>query len=266
MRDLMGIRPPRVDAPSAANVHSLCLTDRAELVRVRDDFRPEVVVHAGGVCDLDVCEERPEWAHELNVTSARNIAEVFAGIRVVYLSTDLVFSGERPPAGGYREDCPTDPVSVVGQTFVLAEREIERIEDYAILRLGLPLGDSIQGTKGAVDWISHRLRRQLPVTLFHDELRTCIDCAELARVVDEFLCTQARGCFHLGGPEPISLFELGERVVQAGRYDRRLLKQAWRKDEIDGPPRIGNVALDSAKIESLLDRPIRACCWDRTDG
>lgn len=255
---LFCIRPPQMKIPRGDNVTSVCMTDARALAEIRDSFRPTHVLHAAGVCDLDICEERPKYAHDINVLGAKNIVDVFSpDCYIMYLSADLVFSGHDPVSGGYTEQDDPDPVSVVGTTYLLAEREIRRAPRHCIVRLGLPMGDSIQGEKGAIDFIEGRLKRGLPMSLFHDEFRSCIDCGELADIVVELFFKEAQGLFHLGGPHAISLYEIGKRILEKGKYKKEALKKWSRSEDINGPPRIGNVHLNSARVEALIGRKIR---------
>jgi dTDP-4-dehydrorhamnose reductase len=257
-RCLFGIRPPQMKIPDAGNVMSVCMTDVATLHKIKNSFCPTQVLHAAGVCDLDICEARPRYAHDINVIGAKNIVDIFSSsCSIMYLSADLVFSGFQPPVDGYCETHEPDPVSVVGTTYVLAEREIMRAPQWSIIRLGLPMGDSIQGEKGAVDFIDGRLKRGLPMSLFHDEWRSCIDCDELADIVVGLFSRNVRGLYHLGGPRPVSLYDIGKRILEKGNYDRSALKTWSRHDDVNGPPRIGNVHLNSSKVESLIARKIR---------
>jgi dTDP-4-dehydrorhamnose reductase len=255
---LFCIRPPQMKIPDEANVTSVCMTDSRALAELRDSFRPTHVLHAAGVCDLDICEERPKYAHDINVGGAKNVVDVFSpDCYIMYLSADLVFSGHTPPENGYTEQDDPDPVSVVGTTYLLAEREIRRATRHCIIRLGLPMGDSIQGEKGAVDFIKSRLKRGLPMSLFHDEYRSCIDCDELADIVVEMFFRETEGLFHLGGPQAVSLYEIGRRILEKGKYKKEALKKWSRQDDVDGPPRIGNVHLNSAKTEKAIGRKIK---------
>jgi dTDP-4-dehydrorhamnose reductase len=255
---LFCIRPPQMKIPRDDNVTSVCMTDARALAEIRDSFRPTHVLHAAGVCDLDICEERPKYAHDINVLGTKNIVDIFSpDCYLMYLSADLVFSGHTPPENGYSEQDDPDPVSVVGTTYLLAEREIRRAQRHCIVRLGLPMGDSIQGKKGAVDFIEARLKRGLPMSLFHDEFRSCINCDELADIVVELFFKEAQGLFHLGGPQAISLYEIGKRILEKGKYKKEALKKWSRHDDVNGPPRIGNVHLNSAKIKALIARPIK---------
>ena len=252
---LFGIRPPNMKMPDHANVASACMTDEQELTRIRDWFRPTHVLHAAGVCDLDVCEARPHYANSINVNGARNIVSVFSDSSyIMYMSADLVFSGNNPSARGSAETDPPDPVSVVGRTYVLAEKEIEKSRRHAIVRLGLPMGDSIQGKKGAIDFIKGRLQRGLPMSLFHDEYRSCIDCEDLADGVVALFAGEVEGIFHVGGPHAVSLYEIGERILRRGNYRQEALRKWSRAEDVNGPPRIGNVHLDSSKAQRVLGR------------
>ncbi len=232
---------------------SFCITDQARLERIRADFQPTHVIHCAGVCDLDVCEERPDWARALNVDGSRVMAEVFGrDCMVTYMSTDLVFSGTNPPSGGYTEQHGPDPISVAGKTFAQAEAEIHQCRHACIVRLGLPLGDSIDGEKGAIDWIEHRFRRKLPVTLFFDELRSCVKCSEISGMALGVLTRELKGLFHFGGDRSWTLHEIGQHVLQRGPYPPHLLKGLMRHQEENGPPRIGDVSLNSTKLKNIL--------------
>jgi dTDP-4-dehydrorhamnose reductase len=175
----------------------------------------------------------------------------------MYLSADLVFSGHNPPPGGYAETDKLDPVSVVGKTYLLAEREIAVAPRRSVVRIGLPMGDSIQGEKGAVDFIEGRLKRGLPMSLFHDEYRSCIDCDELADIVVSLFFREVDNVFHVGGPRPVSLYEIGERILKRGNYKKEALKKWSRVEDVNGPPRIGNVHLNCGKVERLMGRKIK---------
>ncbi|GAX60757.1 dTDP-4-dehydrorhamnose reductase [Candidatus Scalindua japonica] len=250
---LFGLKPPNSVVPDAKNVESFCITERVKLEEIRDEFKPTHIIHCAGVCDLDVCEERPEWAHSLNVLGTKAVVDVFGkNVPVVYMSTDLVFSGYNAPTNGYTEDDAPGPINVVGKTFVSAERYIQKCRDYCIIRLALPLGDSIVGKKGAIDWIENRFRRDLPVTLFYDEYRSCVECEEVGRVVISALTLELRGLFHLGGERRWSLFEIGKYVLDRGGYSPGLLHGRMRHEEDNGPPRIGDVSLNSEKLRSII--------------
>ncbi len=255
--NLRGIRPPKMSVPNDHNVQSVCISDKGEIDKFLYDFHPTHVIHCSGVCDLDVCEERPQWANNINVKGAKNIYELYGkSASILFLSTDLVFSGNTPPKNGYTETHTPDPVSIAGKTFVEAEETIKRCQKYCIIRLGLPVGKSITGDKGGHDWIESRFKKGLPVTLFTDEWRSCVSCDAIAAMILQCLERDLIGLFHFGGPHPLSLFELGNWIRKKGNYPKKLLSGIRRCEEINGPPRIGNVTLNSKHLLNQIKLPI----------
>jgi len=252
-KNILAVGSPKMDFSVEDSVQPLCITDKERLSELALGFHPTHVIHCGGVCDLDVCEARPDWAYGMNVGGARTIMDLFgAECHVTYVSSDLVFAGVDPPPDGYNENHKTNPLSVVGRTYVEAEREVAAYANACIVRVGLPLGGSFTGDKGAVDWIASRFKRGLPVTLFFDEVRSCPSCEEVAEKVLLLVFSGAAGTFHCGGHKRMSLFEIGKQVFDSGSYSVDLLKKASRLDDIGGPPRVGNVALDSIKLETYI--------------
>lgn len=251
---VIGVSPPKMKMLKADNILHACITDRAFFERIKHDFNPTHVIHCAGVCDLDVCEVRPDWAYDLNAGGAETIVSVFSpDAYILYISNDLVFSGHNPPKAGYTEEDNRDPVSVVGKTFAEAEGMIRDAEKYAIIRVGLPLGDSVTGTKGAYDWIESRIKKGLKVTLFYDEFRSCIACDSVGKGVRIFVENEVEGLFHFGADKTISIFDIGAHIVKKNsHYDASLLTGISLKEEKNGPPRIGDVTMNSTKILNLF--------------
>lgn len=249
---LFGVAPPRSKLPADPGRAHLCMTDLTGLERVVKTFQPDILVHCAGICDLDLCEARPDFAHDINVKGAENICRVLNGTgRVYFLSTDLVFSGDQPPPEGYREEDAPSPLSVVGRTMAQAEVEIRKHPAHCILRLGLPLGDSVHGDKGAIDWIEGRFKRNLPASLFYDEFRSCITCDEIAETLLRVVARDLKGLFHFGGKRKWSLYEIGEWIIRKG-YPPELLRGRLRRDELNGPPRVGDISLNSDRLRKIL--------------
>ena len=137
--------------------------DREGLARLFDQHRFAAVLNCAGNCALKACELDPALAWRINVEGVRNLLSqtVPRGLRLVHLSVDLVFSGERD--GGYVEDDPTDPVTVYGKTMVAGEQVVRKMDPAAcILRISLPMGISFNGHAGAIDWISSRFKKSPP--------------------------------------------------------------------------------------------------------
>jgi dTDP-4-dehydrorhamnose reductase len=234
------------------NAVPCCINDLGKLQAVFKQFKPTHVIHAAGMCDLDVCELWPSLAHLRNVEGTQNIVALSRDCHVMYVSTDLVFSGQHASAGGYHEQRCPDPISMIGKTFVQAEAVVAQLTDGLIVRKGLPMGPSCSRRKGPIDYLSHRFRQGKLLTLFDDELRSAIYSEDLTRGLLQLWAMEARGLYHLGGPRKVSLYDIGVYVIETNHYDPACLIKASRCDDTSGLPRIGDVALNSQRAYDLM--------------
>jgi dTDP-4-dehydrorhamnose reductase len=250
---VIGIRPRRTWQLTGEGILPLDVEDRRGLRELFHTYRFRSVLNCVGNCALKSCELDPAMARQLNVESAINIVANArpGGIRLVHLSSDLVYSGKG--AGGYVETDPVDPVTVYGKTMAESEIVIGAADPSAvILRISLPMGRSFNRHAGAIDWIQSRFRHGRPATLYFDEVRSCTYTDDLNWVFERFLTGAERGLIHLGGSRAVSLYQIGQIVNRVGGYDPALLRGCPRVEAGPIPPRAGNVSMCSAKLIATL--------------
>ena len=85
-------------------------------------------------------------------------------------------------------------------------------------------------------------------TLYFDEVRSTTYTDDLSCVFELFLGHDWAGLFHLGGPRPLTLYQIAQVVNRVGGYDGMLLKGCPRLEAGPMPPRAGNVSMDSDKL------------------
>jgi dTDP-4-dehydrorhamnose reductase len=250
---VIGTRPHQTQGLKSAGVVPLDAEDAAGMRTLFAQYRFRAVLNCVGNCALKSCELDPAMAQVVNVDSAAAlVANVRAhGSRLVHLSTDLVFSGCGP--GGHVETDPVDPVTVYGKSMVASEQLVrDGTPQAAMLRISLPMGPSLNGHAGAIDWIGSRFRKHRPATLYYDEVRSCTYCDDLNVVFERFLAGEEDGIYHLGGPRAITLYQIAQVVNRVGGYDPALLIGCPRRMAGPTPPRAGNVSMCSGKLIRLL--------------
>ena len=109
----------------------LDITDRSAVAAAIGELEPESILNCAAWTDVDGAEEHEAEALEINGTGAAVLAE--AGPRLIHVSTDYVFSGEKE--GPWTEDDPVDPQSAYGRTKLAGERAVAAANpDHAIAR------------------------------------------------------------------------------------------------------------------------------------
>jgi dTDP-4-dehydrorhamnose reductase len=257
---VIGIRPHQTFRLQGEGIIPLDADDVDGLRDLCRIYRFRSVLNAVGNCALKSCELDPQMARRLNVVTAEAIAELARreSMRLVHLSTDLVFSGASG-IGGYVETDPTDPVTVYGRTMVEGEQAVSALAPgTAILRISLPMGPSFSRHAGAIDWIDSRFRHGRPATLYFDEVRSPTYTDDLNRVLEWFLERDIDGLFHAGGPRAITLNQIGQVVNRVGGYPPDLLRGCLRHEAGPIPPRAGNVSMNSERlIRTMGFQPFR---------
>lgn len=123
--------------------------------------------------------------------------------------------------------CPSCPESLYGR--LKCESESFVLKEYAesiVIRICLVYGSKLGERQGFLSWILNSLEQGKPVTLFTDEWRTPVyedDISEaIARLIslwqadsrDRASLPIHERIFHVPGPERISRYQFGEKLLK----------------------------------------------------
>lgn len=100
-----------------------------------DRVRPGIVINASAYTSVDQAEREEAEAFAINAEGPASLAALTAasGIPLIHVSTDYVFSGDKPSP--YAETDPADPASVYGRSKLAGERGVAaENRDHVILR------------------------------------------------------------------------------------------------------------------------------------
>jgi len=200
--------------PSGLDAVDGDLLDGQALDCAFDVARPDAVLHSAAIADPDRCDREPELARRINVDASAEVAARCGrrGLRLVTLSTDLVFDGERALSS---EETPPRPILYYGHTKLDAEGAVLAASpDAVILRVALVIGRGYGSRKTATEAVAATLAAGGRPRLFHDQYRTPIDPDSVADAITRVFARPVSGRFHLGGAERISRYELGQRVAR----------------------------------------------------
>jgi dTDP-4-dehydrorhamnose reductase len=113
----------------------LNITDIAQCHVVFKQYQPDYCINAAAYTAVDKAESEPEKAHAINVTGAKNIAEVCKAHNTIllHISTDFVFDGRKKVP--YTEEDLPNPTGVYGKTKLGGEIEVQQAwEKHFIIR------------------------------------------------------------------------------------------------------------------------------------
>lgn len=237
----------------------LDLRDLGSLRHVIHDVHPDVCYLPGALTFVDYAESHPEECHEVNVLATTYLARAVAEIKglLVFFSTDHVF-GDSPR--GWKEDDPVSPQSTYARSKVEAEEVMRETlpDQHLILRTSWVFGPDPQ--KKNFPW---RVRRTLEkgeiLVVPSDQHGQPTYGPDLARTARELVRRDARGTFHVVGPQYLSRIAWARLIAETLELPAELI-QGKLTSRLNLPaPRPLHIQLDRTKLLSFLGRdPIRS--------
>ncbi len=217
-----------------------------------DEARPEAVVHCAAIADIDACESNPDAAHGANATMPRFIAEACSRrhIRLLHISTDAVFSGQK--AGAYTEDDTPDPLGVYGITKLEGERAVlQAYPSATVFRVNF-YGWSVNGRRSLAEFFVNHLTKGATINGFTD-VRFCpMFAGDLAGMILRTLPERLPGIYHVVGPQAMTKYQFGVEIAHRfGLPDRLVSPQSINKSSLTAR-RSHNLWLSTHKISTAL--------------
>lgn len=235
--------------------------DLGALTGLLERTGPAAILCAAALARVDACEREPARARRLNAEFPGALAtETRArGLRLVHVSTDLVFGAVPPRAGGFREEDAPSPVHAYGRSKAEGEARVLAADPRAlVVRLPLLYGDSAGRGLGASDQLLAALARGERPALFTDEWRTPLAAGNAAEALLELVASDAAGLLHVAGPERLDRHALGLAVLAHVGLPAERVRAATRAELGLALTRPADVALDSARARALLATPLLA--------
>ncbi len=229
----------------------LDLFDREEVRERLEELQPSAILHLAAASSPNWCELHPKESQLINVDAAINLAAYArdAGVPFLFTSTDLVFDGQHAP---YDEEWAPSPICTYGMQKAAAEQGVLlTYPEAAIIRLPLLYG---WGANFMKQWVEN-LRAGQALPAFVDEYRSPAYVGDAAQGLLMLLELGATGFYHLGGPEPLSRFDMAIQIARAFGIDERLVQPGKQSDVAMPAPRPVDVTLSSEKAFALGYQP-----------
>jgi dTDP-4-dehydrorhamnose reductase len=217
------------------------LGDAAAVEAALLDFRPEAVLHAGAMTDVDGCERDPLAAWRANVGGTEAVARACRalGARLVAVSTDYVFDGAEGP---YREEDVPNPRGVYARSKLAGEwAALSLAPDCAVARVAVVYSGRPGAKSTFATQIVEKLSRGEPVKAFADQwVSTTLAENGAAMCLELLLETSYRGVLHTSDAT----------VLDRVDFARRVARRFGLQGEI--------VPVRTADVKLLAPRPLKA--------
>jgi len=202
----------------------LDIRDKRAVDRLFAKHKFDAVVHAAGIASVDYVEKHYAESLESNIVGTLNITSACrkAGIHLIYVSTNAVFDGTKPP---YREDDAVGPVNKYGKLKVDCERIVmDTLAHYTIARPILMYGwNHIATRPNTATWIYDTLMRGQRLTIVDDVFENPLFNLQCGKALWAMIKKKPSGIFHLGGKDTVNRHQFALAVAKVFGLDASLI-------------------------------------------
>lgn len=212
--------PLQVHSSSDVDFRNLTTLDKALASAPQGSW----VINAAAYTQVDQAESEPDVARQINALAPERIAQHCRErqLKLIHLSTDYVFSGEKP--GPYIETDPTGPLGVYGQTKLEGEqRVLNQLPDAINLRTSWVF--SAHGKNFVKTMLRlGQERRELSVvadqnggpTSASSIARTCLKIFEQ---IDSGASSRTGGIYHYSGTPATTWYGFAKEIFHLAQLD-----------------------------------------------
>jgi len=249
-------RGPRRDALRGVEYVDLDLRNAGKLGELIESLRPRSVLHAAGMTDVDACEGDPVGAWALNVRAVEECAAACrsVGARLIALSTDYVFDGERGP---YGEDDAPNPRGVYARTKRAGEEAALLLAtDRAVCRLAVVYSGRRGSKRTFATSTFENLASGKSVKAFQDQVVSPTLADNGAEMVLGVARSGEQGIFHCVGASVVSRVEFCRALARKLGADEGLVVPVRTADVKLPAPRPLRCGLLVDKVRKLLGEEV----------
>ena len=232
----------------------IALTDSAALRTALGDIDLDVIVNCAAYNRVDEAEGDRAAAFAVNARAVGALADIAhgRGARLVHVSTDYVFGGDRARRDPIDEAAPRAPVNVYGCSKAAGERAaIEACDDHVVLRVASLFGVAGLGGRGGnfIETMIRLARSGAPIRVVDDQVMSPTSTRDVAGVVVRLLEAGApAGIYHLVNRGAASWHEFATAIFEMVGAEVAV-SPCTSDDFAASAPRPAYSVLDATKIE-----------------
>ncbi len=223
--------------------------------------RPEAVIHAQALSDVDRCERAPDEAHRFNVQTVEHLCHALRHQPPVFMSisSDYVFDGRQSRA--YTERDEPRPLSVYGRSKFAGERVALQYPKTYIVRPSTLFGPA---RRNFCQSIVEALRGGRRIQVFKNQTTSPTYTEDLAEALERLLRvlmgapSEPPRLYHITNAGACSRLEFATFVADRLGADHRLLEPVTMAARGLPAPRPANSSLASEHLVRIIGGNLRS--------
>jgi len=177
--------------------------------------KPDIIFHFAAETNVDLCEQKPEYAYKINYIGTENIALTCQkyNIPLLYISTGAVFNGNS--CEPYSEIDIPEPNNVYGKSKYYGEIVIKNLlKKFFILRAGWMIGGWGIDKKFVYKIVKQLKEGRKEIFAVNDKFGSPTFTKDFAKNLLPLLKTERYGLYHMVNKGGVSRFDIALKIVE----------------------------------------------------
>lgn len=211
------------------------------------EINPDVIIHTAGLTNVDKCETDYRQAEYSNVYLTEIVAKASAdlNVKLVHISTDHFSNSSKSLSDESEIEVPLNNYA---KTKLDAEYVVQKYAKESIIVRTNFFGWGHQYRQSFSDRILSAARAGKEISLPDDVFFTPILIADLINAIDRLLSAKKTGIYNVVGPERISKYDFGVRLLKSFSLNPELVKKSSYQAKPGSAVRPKDMSLSSAKL------------------
>lgn len=200
------------DTAIGADLPELDITDAASVEAFIAESKADGVIHCAAYTNVDTAEGEKDVCRKVNYSGTLNLAESCKrhGIKLLYISTDYVFSGEGNEP--FETDSPKVPCNFYGESKLAGEKAVEEIcEKYFIVRISWVFGEN---GKNFVKTMLRLAAERDEIKVVCDQVGSPTYTKDLAKLLCDMISSEKYGVYHATNENYCSWADFAKAIME----------------------------------------------------
>lgn len=197
------------------------ITDSNAIDSLISETKADAVIHCAAFTNVDLAETEKETCRKINEEGTLNIALACKkhGIKLLYISTDYIFSGEGNEP--FETDSKTAPCNYYGETKLAGENAVrENCEKHFIVRISWVFGEN---GKNFVKTMLRLAQTKDEITVVCDQIGSPTYTKDLAVLLCEMVSTEKYGTYHATNEGFCSWAEFAAEIMRLSKAKTKII-------------------------------------------
>ena len=205
-----------------SNVLMLDATDRDNVFKQLQKYKPDVVINAINIPSVDFCEDNIQEARKIIVDTTKNMLDACGkNIKLVFLSSDYIFDGKNGP---YSENDIPNATNNYGSLKLEGEKLVLNSNPQnLVVRTTILYGWHTSRKPNYALWTIDQLRKGNRISVVTDQYGTPTLANDLADAILKLLESKKNGIYHVVGRDLINRFDFTKKIAKVFQLDSSLV-------------------------------------------